>query len=200
MKFYGHANLQKNQLQNPSLESVPSFPVNPAVGQIAFINRVVYICVQNDPPPPVWIPLTNEITAYTHTQEVPSLQWSVIHNLNTTSVNVQIFNGSSEVIIPDAVIVTGPNSATVSFSSLQAGRAVVVTGHFDGLIKPTYAYTFYQSEAQTTWTINHNLGYLPIVRVFIGNEEVQPDSISHPNTSTTVIVFTTPQVGYAKLL
>lgn len=200
MKFYGDANLQKNELQNAVLTTLNAFPSEPKVGQLAFLNSRVYICVQISPAPAVWVPLTQEITAYNHTQASAASTWNINHGLNTTSVNVQIFDGSDEVIIPNSIAVLDANSVRVTLSTSMAGRATVVTGHFDGNPKPTYAYTHQQGSASATWTINHNLGYNPIVRVFIGTDEVQPESISHPTLNQTVITFTTAKVGYAKLI
>ena len=200
MKFYGHANLQKNQVQNAALQTLTQFPVSPVVGQIAFVNSIVYICVQVTPAPAIWVPLTREITSYVHSQPEGATTWTVVHNLNTTSVNVQVFDSSNRVVIPDDIETTGPNGLTIDFSSAMSGRAVVLSGHLDGSVKPTYAFTHYQSSASSTWTITHNLGYNPIVRVFIGTSEVQPDTITHPDTNTTVITFTTPQAGYAQLI
>lgn len=200
MKFYGHADLQKNQLQNASLQTLSQFPVSPVVGQIAFVNSIVYICVQNTPLPAIWVPLTREITSYVHTQEVAATTWTITHNLATTGVNVQVYDATNRVVIPDEIETTGPNTVTITFGQGLAGRAVVLTGHIDGNVRPTYAYTFYQTSASTTWTINHNLGYNPITRVFIGTDEVQPESISHPSTNQTIITFQSAQTGYAKLI
>jgi hypothetical protein len=199
MKFYGHANLQKNQIQNAALESSSTFPEAPVVGQLAFVNSVVYICVGAGQLP-IWVPLTNEITAYTHTQAEVSQSWAVVHNLNTTSVNIQVYDNLNRVVIPSEIETNDMNTATVSFNTASAGRAVVVTGTFDGNVKPTYAYTHYQNTSSTSWVITHNLGYNPIVRVFIGNQEVQPTSITHNSTNQVTITFGTAQVGYARLI
>lgn len=200
MKFYGHANLQQNELQNAVLTTLTQFPADPKVGQIAFLNRIVYICVQVTPAPAVWVPLTNEITAYTHTQESAAQVWNVTHGLNTTSVNVQVFDGSNNVVIPDSIVTVNANSLNIAFASNQNGRAVIVTGHFDGNVKPTYSYTHYQTTASTTWVIPHNLGYEPIIRVFIGTQEVQPASIIHDSVNQTTITFTVAVAGTARLI
>ena len=200
MKFYGHANLNQNELQNAVLSTLTSFPENPVVGQLAFMSRIVYICVQITPAPAIWVPLTREITAYTHVQDVADVEWTVTHNLNTGSVNFQVFDGSNKVLIPNSIEVTSPNTATVLMNTAMAGRVVCVTGHFDGNVKPTYAYTHYQSSGSVEWVIVHNLGYNPIVRVFIGNNEVQPATIVHDSVNQVTITFTSPQVGYARLI
>lgn len=199
MKFYGHANLQQNEIQNAALSTLSTFPAAPVVGQLAFVNCVVYICVGSGDLP-VWVPMTNEITAYTHSQPTVAQVWTVNHNLNTTSVNIQVYDNLNVTIIPNEVLTNDMNTATISFNTAVAGRAVVVTGQFDGNMKPTYAYTHYQNTASTTWTITHNLGYNPIVRVFIGNQEVQPSSIIHTSTSVVTITFSTAQAGYARLI
>lgn len=199
MKFYGHANLQKNQLQNAALQTTSAFPASPVVGMLAFVNSIVYICV-GDGALPVWVPLTREITAYTHLQAEPALVWNISHNLNTTSVNFQVFDGNGRVMIPDEIETTGPTTATVTFNTATSGRVTCVSGHFDGTVKPTYAYTHYQATQSTSWVIMHGLGYNPIVRVFIGNNEVQPMSVVHDTTNQVTLTFSTPQVGYARFL
>jgi len=199
MKFYGDANMQQNEVQNAVLSTLSQFPVTPKVGQIAFVNSIVYICVTAGSLP-VWVPLTREITAYTHVQTTPASTWNITHNLNTTSVNIQIFDSTNKVVIPESIETTGSTTAVINFGTSADGRAVVVSGHFDGTLKAMYAYTHFQSSSSTTWTINHNLGYNPIVRIFIGNQEVQPLTITHINTNQVVITFNTAQVGYARLI
>ena len=199
MKFYGHANLQQNELQNAVLSTLTEFPATPKIGQIAFVYSTVFICVAVDPLP-VWVPLTREITAYTHSQGTAASTWNVTHSLNTTSVNVQVYDNNNRMILPDEIETISPTEATIYFSAAQAGRAVFVSGHFDGNQKPVYAYTHYQNSAATNWVITHNLGYNPIVRVFIGNQEVQPLSITHNTANQVTITFSTAQVGYARLI
>lgn len=200
MKFYGHANLQQNELQNAVLPIETAFPASPKVGQAAFVNSIVYICVSLANSLPVWVPMTREITAFTHNQATASDTWAIVHGMNTTSVQVQVFDDSSRVVIPDGIEVLTPDSVQVTLGTAAAGRAVILTGHFDGNVKPTYSYTHYQSGSSTSWVITHNLGYNPIVRVFIGNQEVQPLSVTHNTTNQTTITFSTAQVGYAKLI
>jgi len=200
MKFYGHANLQQNELQNAVLPIETAFPASPKVGQVAFVNSIVYICVSLAKSLPVWVPMTREITAFTHNQSVANDTWNVSHGLNTTSVQVQIFDDAQRVIIPDDIEVLTPDLVQVTFNTPIIGRAVVLTGHFDGNVKPTYSYTHYQDESSTSWVIMHGLGYNPIVRVFIGNQEVQPATITHDSLDQTTITFSSPQVGYARLV
>lgn len=60
-------------------------------------------------------------------------------------------------------------------------------------------YVFTQAAPAGTWTINHNLGHVPSVEVFdSGSNEVDAD-VTHPSTNTTVIMFTIPIAGFARL-
>lgn len=200
MKFYGHANLQQNELQNAVLSTLTEFPEDPKVGQIAFVNKIVYICVKTLPLPAIWVPLTQEITAYTFTQPTPSYTWNINHGLNTTDINVQVYNMSNSYVIPNEITIVDNNNVTITFAGSQDGKAVVLSGHFTGVVKPAFAYTHYQNSPSNIWVINHNLGYMPIVRVFVGVDEIQPASITHPNLNQTNITFSTNVAGYARLI
>jgi hypothetical protein len=60
-------------------------------------------------------------------------------------------------------------------------------------------YVFTQSTAASTWTINHNLGHVPSVEVFdSGSQEIEAD-VTHPSVNQTVILFTVPTAGFARL-
>jgi hypothetical protein len=199
MKFYGNANLQQNELQNAALSTLTTFPDVPVVGQLAFVNSIVYICVGAGALP-VWVPLTREITSYTHSQSESSSLWNITHNLNTTEVNIQVYGIDNKVIIPDEILVDTPTTAKVYVGTPITGKAVVVSGSFEGNPKPAYAFTYNQSQPSQAWIIQHDLGYHPIVRIFIGLNEVQPSSIVHNTANRVTVTFTSNQVGYARLL
>lgn len=200
MKFFGNANLQQNELQQAVIPLELAFPPTPKVGQIAFVNRILYICVSITNGLPVWVPLSQELTLYTHSQTTPATTWNIEHDLNTTSVQVQVFDSNDRVIIPDEIIVNTANTAIAMFNTALIGRAVVLTGHNNGIAKPTYSYIHYQTESSDSWTILHNLGREPIVRVFIGNQEVQPSSITHNSANQMTINFSTAHSGIVKLI
>jgi hypothetical protein len=200
MKFYGEAHLQQNYIKDAVILLDTAFPQSPKVGQIVFKDRILYICVEITGGLPVWVPLTNEITAYTHVQGTAAPVWNITHPLNTSHVSVTVYNTSNQVVIPNEITVNGPSSITIDFGTPAQGKAVVLSGHFDGQTKPTYAYEYYQTTPSDTWVISHSLGRYPIIRVFIGNQEVQPASITFDTLDQVTITFTSPQVGQAKLI
>lgn len=61
------------------------------------------------------------------------------------------------------------------------------------------SYTHTQSSAASTWTINHNLGYIPSTELFnSGSVEVEGE-VSHPSNNQTIVSFATPVSGFARL-
>lgn len=62
------------------------------------------------------------------------------------------------------------------------------------------AYNHTQSSAATTWTINHNLGYKPVVSVFTtGGSEVEAE-VLHASTNQTLIYLAFAMAGSARLI
>lgn len=201
MKFFGDANLQLNKLKSAVIPIEEAFPATPKVGLLAFVNQILYICVDiTQAGLPVWVPLTRELTLYTHTQSPASDTWVIDHNLGTTSVQVQVFGNDERVLIPDDIIINSANRVTVSLHAAITGRAIILSGHNDGNAKPTYSYTHYQTSPATQWVINHSLGREPIVRVFVGNQEVQPQSITHTNYNSLTVTFSSATQGVVKLV
>jgi hypothetical protein len=200
MKSYGHINLLQNQLQNAALPLDTQFPLQPVVGQLVFIDKIVYICVEIAINLPVWVPLTREIEMYMHNQPVASSLWTINHNMHTTFIIPQVYDANNIGVLPDEVTIINPNSLTISFGIPIAGRAVILSGSVEGNEKPVYAYEYSQVSPSDAWVIAHNLGYNPMVRVFIGNQEVQPLSIVHDSINQVTISFSTPQTGIAKLV
>lgn len=200
MRVYGNVQMNQNQIQQASLETEYEWPTNPVVGQILFMNKVVYICVQITGDLPVWVPLTREVEMFVHVQDVAATTWTITHDLNTAFVLVQVYDGANQMIIPGDITIDSASQVTISFGTAFAGRAVILSGSLDGSQKPTYAVEYLQTDPQSNWVINHNLGYAPIVRVFSGSYEIQPASILHNTSNQVTISFTSPQVGVAKLI
>lgn len=89
----------------------------------------------------------------------------------------------------------------VQLSSPTAGEVLKYDGAkwVDAADEGT-AFVFTQSTSASTWTINHNLGHVPSVEVFdSGSQEIEAD-VSHPSVNTTIIVFTVPTTGFARLI
>lgn len=200
MEFHGNITMLQNYLQQASLGVETNFPATPVVGRVVFKDQRVYICVEILAGMPIWVPLTNEIASYVHSQSPGLTTWTIAHGLNTTTPAVQVYGTDGKMVIPDAVTIVDNNTITVSFGVSFAGRAVVLTGNTEGATRPNYAFEWTQTTPLSVWVVNHGLGYFPLVRVFISNQEVQPLSIVHDSNVQVTITFSTPQVGIARFV
>jgi len=128
MDFHGNINLKQNKMQRMVVQSEDNFPVTPIVGRVVFKDAKLYMCVAINNLIPVWLPLTNKIDTYVHTEAVAATTWTVTHNLNTTIPLLQIYNAAGEMLIPDSVTPTSNNIMEVTFSTAIAGTAIVLFG------------------------------------------------------------------------
>ena len=101
--------------------------------------------------------------------------------------------------VTNTVTVT-ENSSTTVVTVPQTSVVRAITVGPQGPQGPVGAgYDFNQTTPSSTWTINHNLGYKPSVDVYdSGSQEVDAD-VSHPTANQTVIVFSVPLSGFARL-
>jgi hypothetical protein len=200
MKFHGDINLQDNEMQQMVVEMENNFPAIPIPGRVVFKDKRLYICVEVTNGLPFWIPLTNEISSYTHAQGTASDTWTVVHNMETTSPLIQVYDENSRQIIPDEIEAVDQNTTTIKLGAAGTGRAVVMYGNIVGGDKPQIAFEQNFTSSSTTWVVTHNLGYEPIIRAFVGTREVQPQSIVHDTVNQTTITFSTPQVGFVRCI
>lgn len=62
------------------------------------------------------------------------------------------------------------------------------------------SYIHTQSGASSTWTINHNLGFKPVIQLFNTGSQLITGSISHISVNQVQVLFTTPIAGFARML
>jgi hypothetical protein len=201
MKHYGNIDLNNNLMQKMVFETEINFPDIAIPGRIVFKDKRVYICAEIVTGFPVWIPLTNELDTFVLRQTTPSATWTVTHNLNTVNPLVQVYGTDLKMVIPDNITVVDNNTVLVTFGYPIAGRCVAMFGSsLVGASKSLVSFEYTQTSPSATWIINHDLGYYPIVRIFVGNEEIQPAGIVHNSIFQTTVTFTMPFVGIARLV
>lgn len=182
------------------IKNTDEFPIDPNVGEVIFKNKTLYICVDIGNNIPVWIPMTQTISAYNYVQNPASDTWIINHNLNTGHPVVTVYDNNGKQIVPDEVELTSNNTVTVFFNIPVSGKAAVITGNLEGSQRPEYVFEYIQTNSSTTWNITHGLNKYPVIRVFIGNNEVQPVSITHNSLNEVTITFTDPQVGIVRFV
>ena len=199
MKVKGQLDLQGNELANVTLPSLASFPADATAGRFIFKDKRVMVCVEVSGGIPVWVPLTQEIATYVHTQSVLSSTWVINHNFNSAIAMVQVLDENNLHVIPNEIDCSVENQVTITFGQTMQGKAIIMLGAMDGTAKPDFAYEESFSSS-TTWVVNHGLGYNPELRIYINGSEVQPQSITHNSTTQATITFSTAQAGIVKAI
>lgn len=149
------------------------------------------------------------------TQATGSFTWTVNHNLNTFTPLVDVYDSTYNQLIPASVSSISSNTTEITFSTAQAGFAIISKGSgisSEIAISASFATTasyaasvginFVQSSPTGTWTIVHNLNNkYPLVQVYDSNDAtIIPASIVGTSTSTVTITFSTAISGYARVI
>jgi hypothetical protein len=174
------------------------------VGRIIFLNKRVWIAVEVALGVVSWVPLTNEIDAYIHNQSSAATTWTVQHNLKSAVPVVQVYDELHEMVIPDNITPIDADTVEIEFGSAATGSAIIIAGTPEGGVsrnEDPLTYAFEQSfTSSTTVVIPHNLGYYPIIRVFVGNQEIGPATVVHDSIIQATITFSSPQTGVVRLV
>ena len=137
---------------------------------------------------------------YKHVQTTPSSTWTVSHGFDYQYVNIDVYNGSDELVIPASVVATDSNTITIQFNTPLSGVAIVSTGGqaVDELGKNVI---FEQSTVSTNWRVTHSIGeQYPAVTVYDESDNVIiPERISAVDASKMDIIFADAISGHANI-
>lgn len=64
--------------------------------------------------------------SFRFSQATPATSWVINHNFNVPTVEVAVYDLTSNLIIPDSVVLTNSSTCTVNFLQAQAGQALVL--------------------------------------------------------------------------
>lgn len=152
---------------------------------------------------------------FQYTQSIGSDTWNVVHNLNTSTPLVDVYDSSYNQLIPAGIFSVNANTTRISFSTAQAGYAIISKGSgisSQTAISASYATTasyastvgfnFQQIAPSATWTIAHNLNnQYPLVQIYDSNNSTFiPQSINGSSVNTTIVTFSTAVSGYARVV
>lgn len=121
VKVYADVGLDSNLLFNTSNND---FPENPSVGLFTIVNQVLYGYLRIGGMT-TWYPFSSVRQSYVHTQETPSLVWTVVHNLNSENVWYQIQDTSGNLVMASKREIDA-NSFQLLFTVERAGTCLVV--------------------------------------------------------------------------
>jgi len=89
-----------------------------------------------------------------YAQDTPSTTWVFAHNLGGSYVTMNVYDGNNNIIIPQNITATGPNTLTLTFSIPTSGHAVAtVGGGLPGIsaIVSNYVLAVNQDGTAATW-------------------------------------------------
>ena len=149
------------------------------------------------------------------TQAIGTSSWTVNHNLSTSTPLVDVYDSSYNQLIPAGVSSISSNTTQITFSTAQAGYAIVSKGSgisSQTAISASFATTasyaasvginFVQISPSSTWTIVHNLNNkYPLVQIYDSSDAtIIPQAIVGTSTSTVTVTFSTAINGYARVI
>ena len=152
---------------------------------------------------------------FNFTQTVGSTTWTVNHGLDTRTPLVDVYDSSYNQLIPATIVSTDVNTVQITFSTAQAGFAIISKGSgissqiavsasfaTTASYASTVGFNFEQVSPSATWTINHNLNNrYPLVQTYGSDSLVLiPASISGSSVNTAIVTFSTPISGYARVI
>ena len=135
---------------------------------------------------------------YTHTQSGASVTWTIVHNLGYKYVNIDCYDSSDEIIIPDSIVATDVNTTTVTFATSRTGAAVISAPTVKS--EPN-SYLHTQSGASATWTVTHNLSsqYVSVICYDSADDVIIPDNIEATDANTITVTLSSAIVGKVRV-
>jgi hypothetical protein len=194
MQVHGNLDFKGiGKLLRPGLVAT-DFPNSPTLGELVLKDKKLYICVDIVDGLPFWANLVNELSMYRHDQQIPAMEWTIVHGLNTNIALVQVYDAAGNQVIPDNINCSMENQTTITFNTPTAGIAAITAGDTVGLPRANSSYSE-NFAAASTWVVIHNLGYNPSVTTIVGGYVVQPVSVVHDSILQCTVTFSSAQAG-----
>lgn len=100
------------------------FPENPQIGTIIVKDFCLYAYIRIGGME-TWYPFANKTNSYVHVQGEAALTWTVVHNLGTADVWIQVKDESGNIVQVGKTTID-ENSFTLNFTQATKGTVVVV--------------------------------------------------------------------------
>jgi hypothetical protein len=196
MLVLGNVDMQNNYISNVVVSDEGQMPADAKAGRLAFNNKRLFVCIEIINGIPIWIPLTSELNTSTKIVTVASDTWVFVHNLNSATPILQIYDAAQKAIQPDSITIDSNNQATIRFGAPVAGTVVGIFGDVKGTEKMAQSYETTVTTPSMDMVVQHNLGYNPtVVVVDVTGQVMLPKSIINSSLFSTFIQFDTPFTG-----
>ncbi len=121
-------NINNNTLFSETM----TFPDNPAIGQLVFLNQILYV-YSNLRGTLTWYPLSNQKYTHVHRQNSISNKWEVIHNLNSRNIIYTVYDPELNLINNTTIEFVDSNSFNLLLNTPNSGRIVLFAEYDTGL-------------------------------------------------------------------
>jgi hypothetical protein len=137
---------------------------------------------------------------YLHEQSSAATTWTISHNFDYQYVNVDVYDGNDQIVIPTSITATDSNTITLTFGSAVSGNAIVSTGG-QAIDERGKNFIHTQSTPSVNWRVTHSIGdQYPSVTVYDSDDNVIiPEQISATDGSKMDITFTEAVSGNANV-
>jgi hypothetical protein len=131
-----------------------------------------------------------------HTQSTAQSTWTFIHNLNVQYPNVTVYNLEGQIVLPQSITATDPNTLVLEFGTTVAGYATAGIG---GIIEVQGRTVRQYFASAVEWEFEHNLGDRFVnIQTFDSNyEKIIPETIVLTDNLTSTITFPEATSGWA---
>ena len=127
-------------------QNTDTYPENPEIGQLAFVNKLLSIYSEDLDGSPSWHPLVNaNVITYTHTQGLESLSWVINHNLNTSDLIYFVYDETDSVVYPSTVEFISNNVINLTFTESIKGKCIIFSANLVSSTLMNYAVETKQS-------------------------------------------------------
>lgn len=199
MKTFGSFDLYDHgSPAQASREEANRFPEKANPGQTYYKDGKLYIFAALRDNVHAWFGLTTPQLSSIFFQNTAQAKWTVSHGLNSTDVSLQAYSADGRLLSPTETKSIDANSVRLSFPMAVSGHAVAFKNQSTHASATSCGFEHIQSELSDRWEICHQMNGRPLWRVFIGQEEIQPRAIEHPNMSTSILFFDEPKTGLAQ--
>lgn len=66
------------------------------------------------------------VVGFEYVQVAPATSWTVVHGSASTKVQVQVWDETNSMVLPDTVTIVDGDTVSITFSTPQAGRAILM--------------------------------------------------------------------------
>lgn len=104
-----------------------TYPANPEIGQLAYVDYILYIYTELEDGTRTWFPLmdSKDFPVFKHVQGVNSTTWTVNHELDSEDIVFFVYDNNDNLIQPDSFEFVDNNNLVLHFNEMIRGKCII---------------------------------------------------------------------------